>query len=286
MLKVIYLKKEKMHKFLDEKSLVHFVRKLGTPAESKDFDIIKANPSWFFHIKPLLASVKPKELTLSSLLNELHTPKEIEVVGQPNITTTTTAVLCIYEVLAKVNRSAMLPSSYARATAHPSFSAAVPWAMAAYKEHHNIAYSRWKLDEPAMVAGFLGKALKDLPAYMETFVELKDSIDLLGIRAEYLEKIKAFQLARANSSKRARAQKDPEFAHNLYIKVEGWSGIWLHMLTQTWVFHPDIRTSDMILSLNSLDEIPEPLVSPSVSVAVPQVVGRNSVLDHLRTLGY
>lgn len=244
--------------------------------------VLKSDKSWMSHIKPILASVKFKNVVSSDSLFQ-YLKQDIELANGY----TTEHVRLIYTILANHNRSDYLPPSITQVSA-PQYSAAVPIGLAAYREAHGIKYSTWKLNNPFMDAALLGKSLADILRVRSYLINLsengpvikndsevgnQEALDSMGTSSsEKNEVIDPFDTAnQAEWRKSALGNGTINSRMVTSIKRVFGSGhplgntllpkFYWYMLTQTWIFEPKIRHPDMITNLLDWDTPAEPLDS-------------------------
>lgn len=227
--------------FLDRASLLQVVDGKVSPK-----DMVKSNPNWVLHIKPYLAALKPKRLSMTAFADQLETTQKV-LVPNTDIETDNVAIWCMYKILNDNLMSDLLTSLHKPMTSHPTTSSAIPQGMRAYKEIWNIPYSKWELDSPEVTDFFVGAGLHELQSQVELFSSVAESLDLAALREEW-------------------RVKNPGKATAYVAKVAAgpFKGIFARMLLQLWVFHPSLRHTDMLLSLSNFDEVPDPLEEPAV----------------------
>lgn len=246
-------------------------------AARNDPKVLNQTSAWLTHIRPVLALAKPKELSTSALLELLKIDQELGIVHK--VVITNKHLQYIYAILALHSRSEYITSSITT----PEYSAAVPIALQAYKEHWGIKYSRWNLDNDYMNAAVLGKGLRDLLKVRDYLIDINSQFaspandsevgdseyeDSLGISSK--ESYNPFD-PKQQKLWRAQTTANGEIKSTMYSRLKrvfpaahplgstNVPKIYWCMLTQTWIFDPRVRHPDMITDLLDFDNLVDPL---------------------------
>jgi hypothetical protein len=147
------------------------------------------------------------------------------------------------------------------------WSAPVPLILSAFKEFRGVGYEAWDWTDPG-VTHWLDKDLLDLVQFRGSEVAWTAE-ELVGFRNSS---------STVKSGRRAGAVKNPAQITALTgLTDQGFKSLprlAKLLLTQTWCYHPSVRTDLMILDLHNYDLTPPPLVSSEV-LHQPQINTNN-----------
>jgi len=133
------------------------------------------------------------------------------------------------------------------------YSALVPLVLAGVRQAQNIRYEQWR------TSGLEWVVSETLHSAMTAAVPEIDPQLLLDLRALGLQQ--------------RGVARSPTSAARLYgltgTSLGSAPALQQTMLTQTWVAHPSLRTSNMVLDPNNWDRIPEPLIDSAVLTQSP-----------------
>ncbi len=152
----------------------------------------------------------------------------------------------LWRVCTQLNRGRLVTNQ--NRPPNNEYSSLVPLILAGLKKFKGIKYSSWATEG---LEHLMGKQL-----FTAANFKLDSSLDksrLLELRDLGLSKS---QHSKPTSAWRLSGLKDTELG--------GLPNLTVTMLTQTWIAHPSLRTSYMILDLNDWDNMPEPLVDTKV----------------------
>jgi hypothetical protein len=155
-------------------------------------------------------------------------------------------------VATKLQRSQLVAKQTAESGRH--YSALVPLVLAGVRQAQGIRYAQWR------TAGLEWVVPEQLYAAMMTPPPQIELSQLLDLRALGLQQR---GVARA-----------PTSAARLYgltgTSLGSAPALQQTQLTQTWVAHPSLRVSNMVLDPVNWDSIPEPLIETQVLAQTPQ----------------
>jgi hypothetical protein len=259
---------------------------------------VAADPHWLTHAIPYIAVPRPPKASTQALVDELSSDKEYSVNGH---LVSSDIIRLIYQIVGTIERSKILPKHKDfTQTKKPQYSAAVPWILYAYKFTHGIEYDKWILDHEKLNDWVLGTSLKDyfkIRAYLMDGInhheyEIDSEAGEIGLeewRASngIITPENIYPLKTENRIQyREKSIYDPikeEYVSPLDFKLvkNRYTGgrlssqnipkFYWHMLTQTWIFDPSIRTPNMVTSFESLSTIDPPLVATTVREVISDV---------------
>jgi hypothetical protein len=232
---------------------------------SGDLDLlkVKAHPGFLRLVQPFLSTPKviPNSDGKYDFLQLLEAVKSLpDVIRLDTGDTMSKKVLVsIYKMLAAHSRSEYLEGTQSK---NPGISAAVPLVLASYRTNKGIKYEDWNWSgeyNTAFMTGVLGKSLAPLLEQIH------------NVPGEYTHE----KLAELREASRVSSKNTLLNTKLVYIAKSGdpWFDS-MHknfrfMLLQWWIWHPATRHEDMIMDLNNLDAMPEPLeVSHIKEIAV------------------
>lgn len=220
-------------------------------------------------------------------------------------------IMSAIKLLFDTPRSAFLPT-VSDSKKHTIYSAAVPYVLYAFKAQWGVKYSEWDLEEGPVYDGINTNAGGILLGYgLKEYVKVKESYKSAFIKPEpppgwapdwwvqrygtevpfegdlesswmpnwsppevNLQEIRKAYLTHTKTGgpiSETAYGKGAYTCHPLLSTIVT-KLIFRHMLTQTWVYTPKLRNPHMILSLEDIDEIPEPIEPILVPVVKKEVV--------------
>jgi len=233
---------------------VDYFNKFLDSSKEIDFIKVKGHPNFLRIIQPFLSAPtilkdNSGKYTFTSFVDSVKSLPEVIALDTGD-TMSKAFLLKLLGMFQKHSRSDYYEGTQ---TKHPSISAAVPLVLYAYRENKRIKYEDWNWNEPVKNAmgAILGKALEDIVQY----VHHVPNFDLPTLREEARKSSKG-TLLNTKTIYQAKTS-DPEFnALPKNLKF---------MLLQWWIWHPGIRHEAMIMDLNNLDNMPEPLEASHLS---------------------
>lgn len=210
-------------------------------------------------------------------------------------------ILALIKMFAEVKRSSIICGLRMADSDNTIYSTATPWVFWAFKSQYNISYGSWNLNEPNFnnktfnpADILLGYGLLKYRLAQKKFAEAtkkpvpspdwvpedwfsrygsevpfegdldqewmpnwKSPLDdMVGLREQFLTHGRTGLPVDETAYSKGTYTSNP-----LLLSLPG--DLFRHMLTQTWIFTPYLRNENsMILSLEDIDVIPEPIVEP------------------------
>lgn len=192
-------------------------------------------PGWIDRSMYIISHLVPEKWSLPSLKEAILSTEGVTVDGKFY---DKEQLRLFVRAFTALDRSAILKNQ----SKFPRHNSAVPLVLAAYKVNHGVSYERWgitKEDE-----SLLGKSFSGYFDAREAWKELQNEVDLADLRAE----VSAPKYANIKWYKPIRPMIERKFFHM--------------MLAQTWIFEPDIRSEDMVTTLESLSAVAAPIEKP------------------------
>lgn len=162
----------------------------------------------------------------------------------------------------------------------PNYSALVPLFLAPFKMYRDVGYSEWDWANPLMKL-FVDPYLLDACTIL---TDLKPSLEEKIAAREYSRLIKSgIKKGQVKSLTSTTSISSKAFEHNIeYNELPRLRKI---MECQVWVAHPSLRTKYMILDVNDMDNMPEPLDQEEFIIPKagrkPRVISSSDELDTL-----
>lgn len=208
---------------------------------AKRYDLL-ANDQWFF---PQMLATIAEEVSPTFLTSGKASTEALyrEMIATPR--------RYAYLQLATYSKRSQLVRAQLKS---PNYSALVPLVLAAFKQYHNLPYSRWD-------TASLGKVVEKNLADAMLLEELPE------IRPEEILQDRAYGLMFKSGAKQGDL-RPPETTYTLYLskdsKMHQLPMLAKIMLCQTWCAHPSNRNNMMVLDPLNWDKMPSELVSQEV----------------------
>lgn len=202
----------------------------------------KLHPDLLYLVKPIIASLPLPEYSASAFKEAVQSITTLE-------TSSGKWTKGDYQTILKLvalTRGTLVDSQ----TRHPSISAAVPIVLSAYKDMYGVPYSAWNFDDDKVLPYLLGHSLKSYFEAQKLFTDLPPPEE---VRRE----------TTPNGTSYGRITYHQAF--KTLPEGRAISKFYQLMYTQLWLFAPEIRTNDMVLSLEGLDVIPPSLDASNMS---------------------
>lgn len=252
-------------------------------------EILREDKEWLLHATPYITAIACKDLdfNISSMRKVLSEDKEYIVNGNKVSSNT---IRLIFKIFEEHNRSDYCNKSPTQVQ-RTATSAAVPWVLYAFKLHYNVPYSKWSFDDADMIPRVLGKGLRNYFQAKDAFETCNDEIEVISSEAGEVGESEYFDsLGLATFDKKRYYPFDLEqratwryqalkmgtvkdttnvlalpFKGNHRLSASSVGGtIFWHMLLQTWIFAPSVRSPNMITSFDDMDELDKPLAPATV----------------------
>jgi hypothetical protein len=228
---------------------------------------VKSHKNWLWHLLPILAKQQPATVegqidisaTIERLANSTYEHEGFNIPG--------TKILFLWQFLCNTSRSDLLPFAQNKDT---SLSAGVPIILYAYKHQHSIPYNAWR--EVDGVSEVLGKDLAWLPEYKDFEHHLSVG-EINSIRRLCLTELKiGGKTAEDHSNKlnRIKGRYQSETTSEMW---DGLPRLLRYMILQTWIFHPSLRSPNMITDWTDWDD-PAPIWNTSHVVSQAEAISR------------
>lgn len=210
---------------------------------------IKGHKNWLWHVLPILAKqplqfrdgIVDISATANILANTTYEHEGFEIPGN--------RILFLWDFLCRTSRSDVLSNSQNKDT---SLSAGVPIILYAYKFTENVPYEKWVKAEG--VAEVLGKDLSWLPEYREYDPKLSLP-EINSIRNLALTELKDSSKRAPDSSNKLNRIKGRHSSDTVSSEFDSLPRLLRYMILQTWIFHPSLRSPNMITDWTDWDSL-------------------------------
>lgn len=282
-----------LHKEYDIFTLVNFIK---DPKSSSKFTI-----KFMDNTLKYLTLVKPERnknglFSASSILDQiLNSGSQYVTSEMGNVPTI--FIEKLFELYYKVPRSSLVsvPGGFTKNT---RYSGAVPWVLYAFKYQYDIKYSDWDFSDPH-IGVLLGHALKDYIKFRVTYKNIfkkplpppgwapnswlekyGEEVPYEGGYEEWLPEWKApiynpklVRLQYLTHGVTGEPLSESAWAKGTFtcspVLMKIRETFYIHMLTQTWIFAPQHRNENMIMSLEDVDLMPDPIDESVITMEKP-----------------
>lgn len=215
---------------------------------------IKAHKDWLWHLLPILAK-QPLvfnngqvdiKATMEIIAKSVYEHEGYEIPGSK--------ILYLWQFIAQTSRSELLSVSQNK---NSSLSSGVPIVLYAYKHQHNVLYNAWRSDP--LVSAVLGKDLAWLPDYKD-FDHGYTTPYINSFRRGALTELKLGGKTAPDSSNKLNRVAGREIVVNddTAKEFDALPRLLRYMILQTWIWHPSIRSPNMITDWTDWDAVMPP----------------------------